>query len=167
MSTIEQIKFESTWREVESKINGYFIRRGCSRNDIDDLTQEVAVRAWKNFHRIKGEFKPYAFGIAKYVYINYINDKANFADDDRIALVADSSLNPSQESEVKELIDTCLETLDPIDRECLTLHDLHGQNFEEISRILGISRSNAHYHIEKARKLLRETFPELLESQRT
>ncbi len=155
-------KFEESWHAVEPKLNGYFYRKGCSREDTLDLVQETAVRAWQNFHTLKGNFKPWVFGIAKFVFFDYLRKKKRVDEIEDESVIEDLKQDPGKSALNAQLIRQCLDELDPLDRQCLILHDLEGYNFDEISGMLGISLSNAHYHDDKARKYLRERFPELV-----
>ena len=161
MNTEEQNSFERSWRNCEDSLTGYFYRKGCPEEDTKDLMQETAMRGWKNFSSLKGEFKPWIFTIAKRTFIDYLRKRkptSEIVDN----VVVDSRPGPSQHAITKSLLSQCLKVLDPIDRKCLTLHDFEGLNFEKIGEMLGISTSNAHYHANKARSGLRESFPDLL-----
>lgn len=160
MKSEKHILFENVWREIQSKLTGYFYRQACPEEDVRDLVQETATRAWTNLETCKGDLPAWMFGIARYVFLDYLRRKK---DETTIEIDAvDQRFNPEARSIEKLLISQCLQELDPIDRECLVMHDLQGYRFEDIAKKLGISRSNAHYRVEQARQYLRLKYPELV-----
>lgn len=154
--------FEIQWCAVREKVAAYFFRKGCSAEDTQDLVQETAMGAWRNYSSLKGDFNAWIFGIAKNTFNNYLRDRKrkNVVEDEDG--VIETNASPEHRTIAKILMKQCLIQLNPIDRKCLVLHDYLGKKYEEISEILGISRSNAHYHVEKARDYLRKRYPELL-----
>jgi len=150
--------FEKSWAAVVGRMEGYFYRNECPPDDVKDLLQETASRAWKNFHTLKGDFEPWVFCIAKYTYIDYIEERKR-RKSGTVNVDPVSSSSETEDHLIKHiLLRQCLEGLDPLDRNCLILHDSEGYDFKKISEKLGISRSNAHYHVDKARNELREKF---------
>ena len=161
MAGNRQKEFEICWHDVERKITSFFYRKGCSSDDSCDLAQETALRGWKNFDTLRGDFKPWIFQIAKYVFIDYLRKRRGVTTVDiDDCQIAGNSHESYAQTELKSIMDEILEELDPFDRKCLILHDLEGKNFEEIAIELGNSVSNAHYHVDKARKFLRQRFEE-------
>jgi RNA polymerase sigma factor (sigma-70 family) len=154
--------FEIHWFRVRDKVAGYFFRKGCSVEDTQDLVQETAMGAWRNYSTLKGDFNAWIFGIAKNTFNSYVRNKKleNIVEDEAEILETDAS--PEHRAIAKILMKQCLTRLNPIDRKSLVLHDFYGKKYEEISAILGISRSNAHYHVEKARDYIRKRYPELV-----
>ena len=162
MNPLEYNEFEKSWQQVEGKLAGYFYRKGCPEEDSLDLVQETAARAWGGFDTLRGDFTSWVFGIAKYVFIDYLRKRKQVDEIEDEALIEDHRQDPGTRAINAELLRKCFDALDLLDRKCLTLHDIEGYNYEKISETLGISVSNAHYHVDKARKYLRERFPELV-----
>ena len=166
MDSGKQQAFVKDWRIVEGKLAGYFYRKGCPEEDSLDLVQETAIRAWRNYGTLKGDFKPWVFSIAKFTFIDYLRKKKQVDEIEDEASIQDLSPDPGSRAVNSELLRQCLEELEPIDRECLVLHDAEGYKFEIIAEMLGISVSNAHYHVDKARKYLCERFPDLVNKKK-
>ena len=162
MNQVEHRRFETEWRKMEAKLAGYFFRKGCPEEDVEDLVQETAYRSYKNFSTLIGDFSFWVWGIASHVFLDYLRKqrKTNELDEEN---EPSNVQDPGNRTISRVLMEACLKLLDPIDRKCLILHDLGGKNLEEISKILGISVSNAHYHVKKARTTIREYFPELVQ----
>ena len=162
MNQDDQRRFEREWRGIEPKLAGFFFRKGCPRDDIDDLVQETALRSWTNYSSLKSDFASWVWGIAKHVFYDYIRKRKKVSELEEEDEITDTAPDPGTRTISKVLLKQCLKKLDPLDRKCLILHDSAGKNLKEISEELGISLSNAHYHVDKARKILQESFPELV-----
>jgi len=160
MNQEESRIFEKEWRSIEPKLAGFFFRKGCPQQDIDDLVQETVIRSWTNFPLVKSDLNSWVWGIARLVYLEYLKKRRGEAGFTEGTEIVDIDPNSSYETISKSTMSKSLQELDPIDRKCLILHDSGGKNFSEISKMLGISSSNVHYHVDRARTILRESFPE-------
>lgn len=154
--------FDKQWDLVKKQVEGYFFRLGCSPEDTLDLVQETAMGAFRNHSSLKGDFRSWAFGIARNVFKNYLSKRKNNAPLVEDDIIEDSRANPERRALAKSVMEQCIGELDKLDRDCLILHDYHQYKFEKIAEILGISVSNAHYHTDKARTYLRARHPELV-----
>lgn len=162
IKSAEKQVFEACWQDVERKIAGYFYRKGCPEEDARDLCQETAMRAWAKRSSNKGDFNPWVFRIARFVFLEYLRSKRDITDVEPV----DKHPGPDRIASAKSLVSECLSMLDEKRRSCLVLHDHDGLGFKEIGDKLGISTSNAHYQVETARKHLRDKFPELVVKSR-
>jgi RNA polymerase sigma factor (sigma-70 family) len=150
--------FEKSWAGIEKRLGVLFYRRGCPPEDIKDLLQETVRRAWEHRNNLKGNFDPWAYGIARNVLREYL-DKINhsvFRGDSPDTYIQHDE--PDEQTLIRVMVQQSLQELDEIGRKCVTLHYLEGHSFEKIAEILGISLSNAHYHVDKACKELRKRF---------
>jgi len=163
-STEKQRRFEESWRAAERKLGSYFYGLGCPPEDCQDLVQETVMRAWNGYDTLRGEFGPWVNGIARYAFAEYVRKRSRVTELNEENEIVDSSPGPGAHATTRLLVKQVLDRLDPLNRKCVILHDLHGLNFEEIGERLGISLSNVHYHYDKAQKSLREAFPDLIEN---
>ena len=143
-------------------VAGYFFRKGCPEEDVRDLVQETGLQAWRSYSQLQGDFKSWSFGIARNTFSAYLRKRSRELEIVEESLIADSRGNPEKIVLANILMDQCLGELTKKERECLVLHDYHGHNYKKIAEMLGISLSNAHYHVEKARSYLQEKYPELV-----
>jgi len=160
MNQDESGRFEKEWRGIEPKLAGFFFRKGCAQEDIDDLVQETIIRSWTTFSMIKGDLDSWVWGIARLIYLEYIKKRRGEAGFIEGTEIVDIDPNPGYGTISRSALSKCIQELDPLDRECLILYDSGGKNFSEISEMLGISSGKAHYHVDRARTILRESFPE-------
>jgi len=140
------------------KLASYFYRKGCSREEVEDCLQETALRAWRSFHTLREESVAWFFAIAAREFSEFVRKK-NREREILKHLVEDKDPKPNPERGItsRDRISLVMECLDdPKDRLCLYMHDIDSFKFEEIAELVGISVSNAHYHVERARRILRE-----------
>jgi RNA polymerase sigma-70 factor (ECF subfamily) len=72
---------------------------------------------------------------------------------------AASSSDPSKDAERRELrrhLEAALDTLKPVQRQVIVLHDLDGMKHGEIAQDLGIPEGTVRSHLHFARRALRE-----------
>jgi RNA polymerase sigma factor (sigma-70 family) len=154
-------EFERRWNSVNTRISAYFYRNGCPQEDVRDLTQEVAYRAFRSYPTLQGDFQAWIHTITRRVFADYVRTRKQVFQVESEEEIRDPKSDPGTVIVMRELLAQCLQELDPKERECLYCYDVLGWKYEEIGEKLGISRSNAHYHVENARKRLRAIFPEL------
>ena len=65
-------------------------------------------------------------------------------------------VEPDTSFELRDAIAQALQSLPPIQRECLQLRDVEGYTYKEISSILGISEDHVSVNIFRARVALRK-----------
>jgi RNA polymerase sigma-70 factor (ECF subfamily) len=157
--------FEDLWQSVEKRLQGYFYRKGCSDHDCEDLVQETALRAWRGFGSLNGDFNCWIFGIAKFTLFAHLRNKKRIANLN-VKIAEDCpSEDPGTLIVSRVHMQSCLRDMNSRDRDCLFLHDYQGCTFREIAEEIGISVSNAHYHVKRARELVRERFTQTKHSQ--
>jgi RNA polymerase sigma-70 factor (ECF subfamily) len=150
--------FEDLWRSLEKRLQGYFYRKGCSAHNCEDLVQETALRAWCGFATLRSDFGCWVFGIAKFTLFAHLR-KLQRISILNMKIAEDFSSEDLGTSIISRVhMESCLRDLDPRDRDCLFLHDYEGCTFKEIAEKMGISVSNAHYHVKRAREFVRERF---------
>ncbi|HEX9745998.1 MAG TPA: RNA polymerase sigma factor [bacterium] len=162
MSDDLERKFDAGWAEVGDDLGGFFYRKGVRADDIPDLVQEVAMRAWKGIDQLRGPFRAWAFTIARRVFYDYLQKVTKEGDFPEDYVVEDTSSGPSQIAHAKVLLEQCLNELDEIGRKCVVMSVIEGKKLEKIAESLEIPVSTAHYHIDRSRKMLKEKFPDLV-----
>jgi len=113
----------------ESSIRSYVRRLLPSRNDVDDLMQNIAVVLWEKFgqFRIGGDFRAWAFGIARFEVLAWLRDKGRdrrTLAGDVMELIADESATPESESALSTqrlALEHCLGKL-PVEQRQLLLY---------------------------------------------
>ena len=146
----------------------YAIAFGMARNhgDADDVAQEAFLRAFQGLHRFKAgyEFRTWLFRIAVNVCINVLKRKGRRVETSYEEKI-DAGMpqpatpdNPGRDMEHKELreqIDGAIQKLSPKLRSVFVLRTLQDLSYEEIARVLRISKGTVMSRLSRARDNLR------------
>lgn len=156
MATPKDREFEIVLEEYRGLIykvaNGY-----CSnREDLNDLTQEIALQMWRSFDDYNPEYKlsTWIYRIALNTAISSLRKKTtrekHVVGSEHVVLEAFAA----PENEQRDLeIHKILQRLDKFDRALMILH-LDGSDYQEISEVLSISASNVSTKISRIKKQL-------------
>jgi RNA polymerase sigma-70 factor (ECF subfamily) len=136
------------------------------RAAADDLAQEIFIKVYYALPKFKfqSEFGTWIYRVA----VNHIKDylrkhkirlrQVPLEDVSEIAIATeDRSYEEEQTSERRRaLVQAALRRLPEKHQVILTLRDMQGLSYEEISRILGVSPGTVDSRLHRARKKLRE-----------
>jgi len=176
MQLLEQAKagnlraFEELVSSYEKKIYNYCLRMTNSREDAEDLTQEVFVRVYKNIKSFKGgsQLSTWIYRIAHNICIDrYRKSKASVVslnqpkgeDDEREIDLPSGSPSPEEHvirSEQQKLLLKCISRLKPEYQTVIILRDIQHFSYEEIAGILNLPLGTVKSHINRARAALRD-----------
>lgn len=141
----------------------YFARRG-PRQDAEDLASEVLTIAWRRRADVPPEaVLPWLYRTAGFTLANHRRKRIDLPVDQ---LPETGTVRVSEHPELSALFDAelrgALESVGERDREILLLHAWEGLDGSELAEALGISRSGSDAALSRARKRLREVWPERL-----
>lgn len=137
--------------------------------DIEDLVQEIFVKAYRNIQSFDAsmKFSPWLYRIAHNEFINAIKKKSRMPlvlfDFDAIFPHLPSEESTDKETndkDIKNMLDRCLVKLDPKYREPLILNYLEDMNYGEISEILHIPVSTVGVRLNRGKIILKKIFKE-------
>jgi RNA polymerase sigma-70 factor (ECF subfamily) len=144
-----------------------------TKQENEDLEQEVYIKAWKNADKYeeRGSFKSWIGTVAKNVSKDYLKS-AGFKNlqnttSDEIVLnsVTDKKTTPEKSMlarERQERIITAIEDLKPKLRETVMLCEIYGYTYEEASKKLKCPIGTVKSRIYNAKKELAEKLEDLL-----
>jgi RNA polymerase sigma-70 factor (ECF subfamily) len=149
--------FERIYRRHTARIHT-LARRMIGREDADEATQDVFVRAWEKLSSFRGEA---AFGTWLYrLAVNALlarraararwNDR--FVEDEDVLEM--TAMRPV-ETELRLDFESAIEHLPEGARQVFVLYDVEGYRHEEIATLLGITSGTSKSQLHRARKLLR------------
>ncbi len=158
--------FGELMQRYDTKLKRYG-RKFLSRDDdIEDVIQDVFIKVYENIQSFDTSlrFSPWIYRIAHNVFVNELKRKSRYgfaALDPEVFL----PLLPARETaddlaiadELKDELETLLQTLSAKYREVIVLHYLEELTYQEISDILQISVSAVGVRIMRARKKLQAT----------
>ncbi len=152
--------FESFYRQHERPIFGYLWRVTGDEQTANDLTQEVFLRAWRQFEKLRGYERPEAwlFHVATNLALNERRHQRvagpattlqgdERAVDDHATRLAD-----------RVALRAALKGLPARQRAALILRELYGYSCDEIAAMLEVSRAAAKMTLSRARERLRALY---------
>jgi RNA polymerase sigma-70 factor (ECF subfamily) len=147
-----------------NRIVGFICRTGFPREDAEDITQEVFIRAYKNLFRydISWSFSTWIFTIAINLSRNYRKRKRIRTVELNKLHIADE-VSPSVNRHLDDLINrqmvsNMLSTLKEQVRYMLILRFYNNMSYDEIGDICGLSGDAVKMRISRALKKLRRKF---------
>jgi RNA polymerase sigma-70 factor (ECF subfamily) len=129
-------------------------------HDREDLINDIALELWKSFERFKGDSKisTWIYRVAINISMNYKRKKKNdsffsFLDDFKKVDSLPWLLEQDNSSE-SEILYNCIDELNEINKAIILLY-LDGNSHDEISEIMGISKSNVGTRIGRIKEQIR------------
>ncbi len=152
----------------------YVIRSLTGNNNVNDIEQEVYVKAWKNLP--KYENKGNIWSWLKVITVNTCKDhlkskynaqkKVTINDDTNFYFLKDKKLTPEntllQEERHKTILDA-IHNLKPKFKEIILFYDIEELSYEEISQKIKRPVGTVKSRLFNARKNLQESLKDLIE----
>lgn len=156
-----------------NKQNVQNIIRLITRQDNEDLEQEVYLKAWKNADKYeeRGNFKSWINTIAKNTAKDYLkssafkNDLNTTSDEVALSVIKDNRITPEDSvlvSERQKRIINAIEGLKPKLKETIMLCEINGYTYEEAAKKLNCPIGTIKSRIYNAKKELAEKLEDLL-----
>lgn len=161
-----QEAFEELVKKYQSKVFSMALSFTRNREAADDLAQEVFLKAYLALPRFQGKSE---FGTWLYrISVNHIKDflrkkgrakEVSLEDVGEISLSdrdqADKAALEAEAEARRDLVRRSVERLPDKYRVILTLRDIQGLPYDEISRVLRLSPGTVDSRLHRARKILR------------
>lgn len=156
-----------------NKQNVKNIIRLITKQDNEDLEQEVYLKVWKNVDKYeeRGNFKSWISTVAKNVSKDYLksagfrNLNNTTSEDYELELIKDKKSTPENSllaSERQKRIISAIEELKPKLRETIMLCEIQGYSYEEAAKKLRCPLGTVKSRIYNAKKELAEKLEDLL-----
>jgi RNA polymerase sigma-70 factor (ECF subfamily) len=152
-------KFEIWIERNRSMVQRFFKRRGCTRDLVDELTQETLLVIWKKRADLRGDlersFRAWAIKIAKTVWVKHWH--RNRPPLEALAEgLEGTSADPevlAEEQQLREALKAAIDELPPHEQACATW-DLQGRPEKEIATLLGRAPGTVKAHLSHVRAKL-------------
>lgn len=153
----------------EAKMSRYAKKFISNSEDIADLVQTVFVKAYVNIQgfNVKRKFSSWLYRIAHNEFVNALKKKSRRP----LSLFDFDTLFPhlpaketadfkTNEREIKEMLNRCLNELHPKYREALVLYYFEQMSYREIAEILRIPVSTVGVRLSRGKIILKKIFDE-------
>lgn len=155
----------------EQKITRYARKFLVNRQDIEDLVQQVFIKAYTNMQSFDTDkrFSPWIYRIAHNEFVNALQKKSrdllSFFDFELDTLfphayASETADRSAGDRELKEILNSCLDKLDAKYREPLVLYFFEELGYQEIADILHIPSATAGIRLSRGKAKLRKIFSE-------
>lgn len=149
------------------------IIRLITREDNEDLEQEVYVKIWKNSEKYqeKGSIKSWISTIAKNASLDYIKSsyhkiaQTSDSEDYTISIIKDKKVTPEEniiKLERQKRISEAINQLKPKFKEVIIMTEINGYSYEECANKLKCPIGTIKSRIYNAKKELAEKLQDLL-----
>ncbi|WP_420573286.1 RNA polymerase sigma factor [Kordia sp.] len=174
---VTESEFEQLFEENQPKLKSFIYRLVTNTEDVEDLSQETFIKAYKNLHKFKGDstFKTWLFAIANNLIKDHFRAQKRWtrnAQNNCSQSIKNSSELQEQVMnvyfkntfEIKNHIDycfTCVMKYLPLERHiAVMLADIYDFKIAEIAVIMGKSVGSIKHLLFKGRKTMKEVFAE-------
>lgn len=161
-----QEAFGVLFEQTKDAVYAFALKSTGSREDAEDIVQEVYCRAWKSISRFRGDSKllTWLFRIAANLCIDYARARKRRAytttetevDIEQIEAVSYPDQNIEIGSINRQIINDALQTLAPDCRMLIVLCDIQGFTCNEAAQAIGCSAVSARVRLSRTRKKLRK-----------
>lgn len=151
----------------EAKLARYGRKFLSVEEDIEDVLQEVYIRAYRNIQSFdtRQRFSPWIYRIAHNTFVNELRRKsrAPFFTVDFDSFIAhphadEKTERESEEREMKELVEKGLEQVPPKYREVLILFYLEDLSYQEIADVLQVPIGTVSVRLKRAKEALGKVY---------
>lgn len=151
----------------EPKLHRYAKRFLFGYEDAQDLLQEIFLKAFSNIRSFDAtrNFSSWIYRVAHNEFINFIKKKGReplpFFDPDTLfphPVAPGQADDEIKDSELKEMMEKCLNGLAPKYREPLVLYYFEDLDYQRISDILRLPVSTVGVRINRGKKLLKNIY---------
>jgi RNA polymerase sigma factor (sigma-70 family) len=161
---------QNAYAELVNRYQAYVftlvLRMIKSREDAEEVAQDVFVKAYRSLADFRGEskFSTWLYTIANTTSITFLRKKkldVHSLANEKVFEVADSKdsglrANLVEQKSRVNMVNEAIAMLSPDDAEIITLFYKAEQNLEEISRILRLETNTAKVRLHRARTRLKE-----------
>jgi len=161
---------QNAYAELVNRYQAYVftlvLRMVKSREDAEEVAQDVFVKAYRSLADFRGEskFSTWLYTIANTTSITFLRKKkldVHSLDNEKVFEVADSKdsglrANLVEQKSRVNMVNEAIAMLSPDDAEIITLFYKAEQNLEEISRVLRLETNTVKVRLHRARTRLKE-----------
>lgn len=158
--TENQHRFLRRFTAHEPALRAYVRRLVPTRPDADDIMQEVSVVLWEKFTRFQedGNFKAWAFGVARFEVLAWLRDKGRdrlVLDEAVVALLADEAEEEEPRlASQRAALEDCMAKVEPGQRTLLMQAYGEDASIQEVATHSGRTVAGFYQWLHRMRKRL-------------
>lgn len=166
--------FATLIEAYKDRIFALALRLSGSREDAEEITQDVFLKVYENLRNFEGtsKFSTWVYSVAYNTAVSKLRAEERHQNEigvDRYELVETQDLveilEPLKREEQKYFLSKALERLRPEERVVVELHYLQEMKIEEIEEIVGEKNSNIKVKLHRSRKKLCEILTQMLHAE--
>ncbi len=144
------------WQEHKTRLRGYIAKRVRGSDAVDDILQDVFLKAHTSLHTVKsrGSITAWLFRIAANAIVDHYRSQKPFDE------LPDELAAPEPKRDYVAELATCVQPLiadlPETYQAALVLSEIEGLSQKEVANRLGISLSGAKSRVQRGREKLRE-----------
>jgi len=153
-------------KRYQSFVFTIILRYTKSREDAEEISQDVFVKAYRSLADFRGDskFSTWLYTIVNTTCITFLRKKkldTQSLDNEKVFEVADSQDSGFRANQVEQksklrMVNEAIQLLSPDDAKLITLFYKGEQSLEEIGNIMGIDPNTAKVKLHRARTRLKE-----------
>jgi RNA polymerase sigma-70 factor, ECF subfamily len=152
--------FETLYREHAARLYTLACRMAGSREDGEDLLQEIFLQAYRKLGSFKGDASigTWLYRLALNHCLDYVRSRRAKMNKLTETLDTDTSFEPTarRDTPIARMdLERAVERLPEGCREAFVLHDVEGFDHKEVADLLGIAEGTSKSQVFKARMKLR------------
>jgi RNA polymerase sigma-70 factor (ECF subfamily) len=156
----DEESFAELVRRYKGKVFGIASRFATDSHLLDDIAQEIFVRAWRNLGKFRADapFEHWVSRIAIHACYDFLRKKqrsGHVVPLDEGAADVPSETNRSA-ADARDTLDFAMRKLSPEDRLVITLTGLDGKSVSEVAALTGWSEANVKVRNFRARQALKK-----------
>ncbi len=153
-------RFEVFYHQHERDIFSYLWRVCGDEQTANDLTQEVFLRAWRQFEKLRGYERPEAwlFRVATNLALNERRHQRVAGPAAPLRGHERASGDPAAQLAERATLRSALERLPTQQRAAFILREMYGHSCAEVAGILGLSYAATKMTLSRARERLRTLY---------
>jgi RNA polymerase sigma-70 factor (ECF subfamily) len=157
-----QIRFLKLYTANELAIRAYVRTLVPSRDDVEEVMQEVAVVLWKKFadYPTGEDFRKWAFAVSRYEALAWLRDRARdrlvFNQDVLDLIAKEAEVRSDYHQRQREALDRCLEKLPQPQRELVQQAYRPGTRIDQLAAHRGQSAMSLYKLLQRIRTALLE-----------
>jgi len=166
--------FEELYRLASGFVYSVALRITNNRQEAQEVTQDVFVKVFSSLRKFqfRSSFSTWIYRIAANTAINAarkrakeLNRRGDFDTALRVTSNGPDARDKIEEKRKKSVVSALLDMLSPEHRAVITLREIEGLSYDEISRTLGINVNTVRSRLKRARESLMKCGMEVVEDE--